>query len=222
MLARIIVTVQANEVPFLHSCQRDTNWASIPKVVGSIPTVARHIFQACPVWIYTQRNITSIIFTWVHYTNTANIMYKSVKTRGLILKTYLSITFFVCWCYVLRWIWCLWCYSVCASTPGKLKILPDHGGNRTRDLWGHMLGILSRDLWDHIISKELDSVPKYHPLEATWPRSSVGRALGLVSQRSRVRFPPWCTLRVTPQTSHLLFEAIQMSSISTYHIWEQL
>jgi hypothetical protein len=39
--------------------------ASIPKVAGSIPTVARHIFQACPMWIYTQSNITSIIFTWV-------------------------------------------------------------------------------------------------------------------------------------------------------------
>ena len=38
-------------------------WASIPKVVGSNPTVVRHIFQACPVWIYTQSNITSIIFT---------------------------------------------------------------------------------------------------------------------------------------------------------------
>ena len=36
------------------------HWASIPKVVGSIPTVVRHIFQACPVWIYTQSNITSI------------------------------------------------------------------------------------------------------------------------------------------------------------------
>jgi hypothetical protein len=35
--------------------------------------VARHIFQACPVWIYTQSNITSIIFTWVHYTNTEKI-----------------------------------------------------------------------------------------------------------------------------------------------------
>jgi hypothetical protein len=34
--------------------------ASIPKVVGSIP---RHIFQACPVWIYTHHsNITRIIF----------------------------------------------------------------------------------------------------------------------------------------------------------------
>ena len=37
------------------------HWASIPKVVGSIPTVARHIFQACSVWIHTQSNITHII-----------------------------------------------------------------------------------------------------------------------------------------------------------------
>ena len=32
------------------------HWASIPKVIGSIPTVAGHIFQARPVWIYTQSN----------------------------------------------------------------------------------------------------------------------------------------------------------------------
>jgi hypothetical protein len=38
------------------------HWASIPKVVGSIPTVAGHIFQlARPVWIYTQSNITNIL-----------------------------------------------------------------------------------------------------------------------------------------------------------------
>jgi hypothetical protein len=37
--------------------------------------MARHILQACPVWIYTQSNITSILFTWVHYTNTANIIF---------------------------------------------------------------------------------------------------------------------------------------------------
>ena len=35
--------------------------ASLKKVVGSIPTVAGHIFQARPVWIYTQSNITNII-----------------------------------------------------------------------------------------------------------------------------------------------------------------
>ena len=45
-------------------------WAGIPKVVGLIPTVARHSFQACPVWIYTQSNITNIIFNWVHNINT--------------------------------------------------------------------------------------------------------------------------------------------------------
>jgi hypothetical protein len=28
-----------------------------------------------PVWIYTQSNITSIIFTWVHYTNTEKIQF---------------------------------------------------------------------------------------------------------------------------------------------------
>ena len=38
------------------------HWASIAKVVGSIPTVAGHVFQARPVWIYTQSNITNIIF----------------------------------------------------------------------------------------------------------------------------------------------------------------
>jgi hypothetical protein len=27
--------------------------------------VARHIFQACPVWIYTQSNITNIIYSLV-------------------------------------------------------------------------------------------------------------------------------------------------------------
>ena len=30
---------------------------------------------------------------------------------------------------------CLWCYSERIFTPGKLKIQPDNGGNRTRDLW---------------------------------------------------------------------------------------
>jgi hypothetical protein len=37
------------------------HWASLKNTPGhgSIPTVARHIFQACPVWIYTQSNITS-------------------------------------------------------------------------------------------------------------------------------------------------------------------
>ena len=32
----------------------EPHWTGIPKVVGSIPTVTRDIFQACPLWIYTQ------------------------------------------------------------------------------------------------------------------------------------------------------------------------
>jgi hypothetical protein len=44
---------------------RTEHWASIPKVVGSIATVARKMFQACRVWIYTQSN----------YTNTEKISY---------------------------------------------------------------------------------------------------------------------------------------------------
>ena len=43
------------------------HWASISKVVGSIPTVDRHIFQACPVWICTESNITSIVSKQYNY-----------------------------------------------------------------------------------------------------------------------------------------------------------
>ncbi|CAB4030743.1 Transposon Tf2-9 poly, partial [Paramuricea clavata] len=37
--------------------QLEEHWASIPKVVGSNPTVAGHIFQGRPVWICTQKHI---------------------------------------------------------------------------------------------------------------------------------------------------------------------
>ena len=50
-----------------HVAQLAEHWTSIPKVVGSIPTVVRHIFQAFPVWIYTQSNITNIIYDIVQY-----------------------------------------------------------------------------------------------------------------------------------------------------------
>jgi hypothetical protein len=29
--------------------------------------------------------------------------------------------YLLCWCYVLRWIRCLWYYSECISTPGRLE-----------------------------------------------------------------------------------------------------
>ena len=63
MLAQSVYhTVEPTRAPD-RVAQLAEHWASIPKVVGSIPTVVRHIFQACPVQIYTQSNITSIIFT---------------------------------------------------------------------------------------------------------------------------------------------------------------
>ena len=53
----------------------------------------------------------------------------------------------------------------------SLKNMPDHGGNRT--VVRHIFQACGPK-----ISKELDSVPKYHILEPTKPRSSVGRASG--------------------------------------------
>ena len=50
---------------------------------------------------------------------------------------------------------------------------------------GILIGIiidLINWVFDDVISKELDSVPKYHILEPTWPRSSVGRALGYTAR----------------------------------------
>ena len=49
------------------------HWASIPKVVGSNPTMVRHIFQACPVWIYTQSNITQASYSPEYITPTQQI-----------------------------------------------------------------------------------------------------------------------------------------------------
>jgi hypothetical protein len=37
--------------------------------------VAGHIFQARPVWIYTQSNITTISYSHIHNTNTEKIIY---------------------------------------------------------------------------------------------------------------------------------------------------
>jgi hypothetical protein len=57
--------------------------------------VAGHIFQARPVWIYTQSNTTSIIFTWVHNTNTEKIIlldYIGIEGTGFCSEISLSRT----------------------------------------------------------------------------------------------------------------------------------
>ena len=46
----------------------------------------------------------------------------------------------------------------------------------TLSVYPHRAGL--KNMPDHGGTKELDSVPKYHILEPTRPRSSVGRALG--------------------------------------------
>ena len=53
--------------------QLEEHWTSIPNVVGSNPAVARHIFQACPVWIYTQSNITQTSYSPEYITPTQQV-----------------------------------------------------------------------------------------------------------------------------------------------------
>ena len=45
----------------------------LTSLLGSNATVARHIFQACPVWIYTQSNITQAFYSPEYITPTQQI-----------------------------------------------------------------------------------------------------------------------------------------------------
>ena len=56
-----------------------------------------HIFQACPVWIYTQSNITSIIFTRVHYTNTEKSCIPLLFSKKILKYIILSIIYHQPW-----------------------------------------------------------------------------------------------------------------------------
>ena len=61
-------------------------WVSIPKVVGSIPTVARHIFQACPLWIYTQSNITQASDKYLSYNSHHPVSHKRSVAKTLLQR----------------------------------------------------------------------------------------------------------------------------------------
>jgi hypothetical protein len=46
------------------------------------------------------------------------VIFRNWICNGLQMSNH---NFFLCWRYVLRWKWCLWCFSECISTPGKLE-----------------------------------------------------------------------------------------------------
>ena len=64
-------------------------------------------------------------------------------------------------------------YDVCGVTLSvylhrtSLKNMPGHGGNRTYDLWKTSPKKNHITIKIALVSKELDSVPKYHILEPT-------------------------------------------------------
>ena len=115
----------------------------------------------------------------VIYEQRERVFHRDIQTRENNVWCNLVIWFFLCWCCVLRWIcmfvMLLWVYihtgrawKICPATVG---IEPTTFGILAPYIGMVYIGIT-------LVSKELDSVPKYHLLEPTWPRSSVGRALG--------------------------------------------
>jgi hypothetical protein len=64
------------------------------KVVGSIPTVARHIFQAFPVWIYTLRvtSQTSYSPEYIAHTKKSHKFEQSVYPQ---VYHYIFLTYFI-------------------------------------------------------------------------------------------------------------------------------
>ena len=59
------------------------HWASIPKVIGSIPTVDRHIFQACSVW-YTLRVTSQASYSPEYIASTQKISF-AIKLTCILL-----------------------------------------------------------------------------------------------------------------------------------------
>ena len=71
-----------------------------------------------------------MLFFW--YSKSSSLLF--FRTKRCFVRQIIVWLFCVCWCYVLEWIWCFWCYSECAPTPGKLKSLPDHVFRQTFQL----------------------------------------------------------------------------------------
>ena len=60
-------------IPSISVAQLAEQWTGVPGVADSSPTVARHVFRACPVWIYTQSNITQASYSPEYITPTQQI-----------------------------------------------------------------------------------------------------------------------------------------------------
>ena len=73
------ISIEKNPVPEIDWIQKLTFSRFIISIYHI--TEAGHIFQARPVWICTQSNITNIIFTWVHNTNTEKIIFSFCFTQ---------------------------------------------------------------------------------------------------------------------------------------------
>ena len=58
----ILISKELESVPKYHSNRLAEHWASIPKVVGSIPTLVRHIFSLPGVDLYSKQHQTQSKF----------------------------------------------------------------------------------------------------------------------------------------------------------------
>jgi hypothetical protein len=76
--------------------------------------------------------------------------------------------FILCWCNVLRRIWCLWCYSECISTSGKLET---YAWAR----WGNITSIIFT--WVHYTNTEKNAcLIDYIDIEGTRLSSETSHA----------------------------------------------
>jgi hypothetical protein len=66
--------------------------------------VARHIFQACPVWIYTQSNYMSIISSW------------GDRVHAWQAKSNPELYLILCWCKTNTLIYTIWQLTLPEST----------------------------------------------------------------------------------------------------------
>jgi hypothetical protein len=71
------------------------------------------------IWSVCHERQNSLLILWCDYST----VYLVVELLVLMCLPYATdLQFFcylLCWCNVLRWIRCLWCYSECISTPGR-------------------------------------------------------------------------------------------------------